>query len=78
MSKTDYLSNISRKYYGHYIFWVYIYLENESIIRDPNNLPVGQTLNIPAPSKYGIDKNSASSVAKAEAAAFEVLRKSKR
>lgn len=78
VSKTDYLSNISRKYYGHYIFWVYIYLENESIIRDPNNLPVGQTLNIPAPSKYGIDKNSASSVAKAEAAAFEVLRKSKR
>ena len=28
VEKTSYLSNISRKYYGHYAFWVYIYMEN--------------------------------------------------
>lgn len=72
VTKQAYLSNISRKFYGHYAFWVYIYLENKDVIKDPDNLPVGVTLTIPDPSKYGIDKNSPASIREAEARAFEV------
>ncbi len=72
VTNTAYLSNISRKFYGHYAFWVYIYLENKDIISDPDNLPVGATLKIPAPEKYGIDKNSPESIKRAEIKALEL------
>lgn len=72
VTRTAYLSNISRKYYGHYVFWVYIYLENKDLIKDPDNLPIGVELKIPSPVKYGIDKDDESSVKKAELKAFEV------
>lgn len=69
---TAYLSNISRKFYGHYAFWVYIYLDNKDIITDPDNLPVGAELRIPAPEKYGIDKNNPESIRRAEIKALEI------
>lgn len=72
VTNTAYLSNISRKFYGHYAFWVYIYLENKDIIKDPDNLPVGATLKIPAPEKYGIDKNDPESIKRAEIKALEL------
>lgn len=72
VTETAYLSNISRKYYGHYAFWVYIYIENKDIIKDPDNLPVGAKLRIPAPEKYGIDKNDAESIHRAELKALEI------
>ena len=72
VTNTAYLSNISRKFYGHYAFWVYIYLDNKDIITDPDNLPVGAELRIPAPEKYGIDKNNPESIKRAEIKAFEI------
>lgn len=72
VTNTAYLSNISRKFYGHYAFWVYIYLENKDVIKDPDNLPVGSTLKIPAPEKYGIDKNDPESIKRAEIKALEL------
>lgn len=72
VTNTAYLSNISRKFYGHYAFWVYIYLENKDIIKDPDNLPVGAELRIPAPEKYGINKDDPESVRRAEVKALEV------
>ena len=72
VTSTAYLSNISRKFYGHYAFWVYIYLDNKDIITDPDNLPVGAELRIPAPEKYGIDKDNPESVRRAEIKAFEI------
>lgn len=72
VTNTAYLSNISRKFYGHYAFWVYIYLDNKDIINDPDNLPVGAELRIPAPEKYGIDKNNPESIKRAEIKALEI------
>ena len=72
VTNTAYLSNISRKFYGHYAFWVYIYLDNKDIITDPDNLPVGAELRIPAPEKYGIDKNNPESIKCAEIKALEI------
>ena len=72
VTNTAYLSNISRKFYGHYAFWVYIYLYNKDIITDPDNLPVGAKLRIPAPEKYGIDKNNPESIRRAEIKALEI------
>lgn len=72
VTNTAYLSNISRKFYGHYAFWVYIYLDNKDIITDPDNLPVGAELRIPAPEKYGIDKNNPESIRRAEIKALEI------
>ena len=72
VTNTAYLSNISRKFYGHYAFWVYIYLDNKDIITDPDNLPVGAELRIPAPEKYGIDKNNLESIKRAEIKALEI------
>lgn len=72
VTNTAYLSNISRKFYGHYAFWVYIYLDNKDIITDPDNLPVGAKLRIPAPEKYGIDKNNPESIRRAEIKALEI------
>ncbi len=72
VTNTAYLSNISRKFYGHYAFWVYIYLDNKDIITDPDNLPVGAKLRIPAPEKYGIDKNNPESIKRAEIKALEI------
>lgn len=56
---------ISLKYYGHKSFWVYIYEENKSKIKNPNNIPLGTELIIPRAEKYNIDPDNTESVKKA-------------
>lgn len=67
------LTLISLKYYGSKIFWVYLYEFNKSIIKNPNNVPVGTEIQVPVPEVYGIDKNSRASVEKAAARQTEIL-----
>lgn len=67
------LTLISLKYYGSKIFWVYLYEFNKSIIKDPNNVPVGTEIQVPVPEVYGIDKHSRASVEKAAARQTEIL-----
>lgn len=57
---------ISLKHYGHRSFWPYIYEENRDVIKNPNNVPIGTELIIPAPEKYGIDAKNKESVEKAK------------
>lgn len=57
---------ISLKYYGHKSFWIYIYQENKSKINNPNNVPIGTSLHIPHPAKYGIDAKNPASIEKAK------------
>lgn len=52
------MSALARKYYGHTDYWVYIYEANKSVIRNPNNVPVGVKLKIPKMDKRIIDPNS--------------------
>ncbi|MDR1883659.1 MAG: HU family DNA-binding protein [Prevotella sp.] len=68
------LRNIALKYYGHKSFWVYIHEENKDVINDPNNIPLGAELVIPAPSKYGIDPENPDSVEKAKRLETELFR----
>ena len=58
---------------GVKIFWVYLYEYNKSVIKDPNNVPVGTEIQVPAPELYGIDKHSRASVEKAAARQTEIL-----
>lgn len=67
------LTLISLEYYGSKIFWVYLYEYNKSVIKDPNNIPVGTEISVPAPSLYGIDKHSRASIEKAAARQTEIL-----
>lgn len=67
------LTLISLEYYGSKLFWVYLYEYNKSTIKDPNNIPVGTEILVPAPALYGIDKHSRASIEKAAARQTEIL-----
>lgn len=68
-----FLATMARNHYGRMEFWVYIYLENKDVIKNPNHIPLGTTVVIPPASKYGIDPNSQKSVEDAEIKCNEVL-----
>ncbi|GAP72251.1 hypothetical protein SAMD00024442_28_25 [Candidatus Symbiothrix dinenymphae] len=63
--KGDHLADIARKRYGHQIFWIYIYQENERIIKDPDHLKPGIVIKLPPKSKYEIDAKDGYSLKKA-------------
>ena len=67
------LTLISLKYYGDKVFWVYLYEYNKGKIKNPNNIPIGVVIKVPAPSVYGIDKANAASVKKASDKQAEIL-----
>lgn len=67
------LTLLSLKYYGHKIFWVYIYEANKNAIKNPNNVPVGTIVDIPAPELYGINAKDKASVSKAAALQSKIL-----
>lgn len=69
----DRLTSIARRYYGHKFFWVYIYEYNKDVISDPNNVPIGTSLRIPTPEKYGINANDRTMIEKAAAKQTEIL-----
>lgn len=74
---TNTLSQLSRKHYGSYHFWVYIYDENRDIISDPDKVEPGTRVRIPSPEKYGIDYKNKESVNNALRRAQEIARESK-
>lgn len=67
------LTLISLKYYGSKLFWVYLYEYNRAVITDPNNVPIGTVIEVPAPEMYGIDCRDRSSIEKAAARQTEIL-----
>jgi len=60
------LTLIALEEYGDKNFWIYIYEENKSIIKNPNNVSSGLTITIPPANKYDIDKNNEESIKRAE------------
>ncbi len=73
ITRSRYLTTMSRVHYGDFRFWVYIYEENKEKIDDPNSIAPGTVLVIPPASKYGIDKNDVSSIERAKAKAATIL-----
>lgn len=67
------LTLISLKYYGSKLFWVYLYEYNRAVITDPNNVPIGTVIEVPATEMYGIDRRDRSSIEKAAARQTEIL-----
>lgn len=67
------LTLISLKYYGSKLFWVYLYEYNRAVITEPNNVPIGTVIEVPAPEMYGIDRRDRSSIEKAAARQTEIL-----
>lgn len=49
------LMDIAEKYYNNKIFWVYVYLDNSSVIQDPNVVYTGTKLIIQDPKKHNIN-----------------------
>lgn len=62
----DRLTLIAQKYYGHKVFWVYIYMENKEAISNPNNVPIGTTLRLPEKHPTMMDPNNPQAIKKAE------------
>ena len=61
----DRLMTLSKQYYGHKMFWVYIYDANKDRLRSPNDLSVGMQLVIPKLDPKLIDIENEESVAAA-------------
>ena len=59
------LTLLSLSYYGDKVFWVYLYIANRDVIKDPNRVPAGASLRIPMPDRYRIDAADKESVARA-------------
>lgn len=70
----DRLTLISLKYYGHKIFWVYLYLANKESIPNPNSVAIGTKIHIPVPETYNIDANDEQSIRRAAALQTEILK----
>lgn len=49
------LYSYAKEYYGQKMFWIYIYIENAAIIKDPNRISLGTKLVIPDLSKFEIN-----------------------
>lgn len=73
----DRLTMIARSYYGHKLFWVYIYEYNKAKIANPNNVPIGTEIEIPAARLYDINAKDRASLDKAAAKQTEILTQSR-
>ncbi|MDR1556201.1 MAG: HU family DNA-binding protein [Tannerellaceae bacterium] len=65
VQRGDRLNLFALKYYGNKVFWVYIYQHNRSKLSNPDIIPVGIDLVIPAAGDYQINANNPASVKKA-------------
>ena len=72
MDPTMTLTVIAQKYYGSKIFWVYLYIANRTRIKNPNVVPSGTIIEVPAPEVYGIDVHDSASVRRANELAAEI------
>ena len=61
----DRLSRLALRKYGNKAFWVYIYEENRAHLKDPDNIPVGAVITLPAASKYQINAGDTNSINRA-------------
>nr|WP_321522402.1 AAA family ATPase [uncultured Macellibacteroides sp.] len=67
------LTLLAQKYYGNKVFWVYIYMANNEVITNPNQVAVGTKVRIPAPVMYGINAADNTSVKEATAYQSKIL-----
>lgn len=66
IQKGDRLVDFARKNYGNKRFWVYIYLANRDVIKNPDNVPIGTRLRLPRVEEYSIDSQDSLSLHRAD------------
>lgn len=64
VSTTRYLTTMAKEHYGNFNLWPVIYEENQAILGHPDRIKPGTRVVVPPLSKYGIDPNSPSDIAK--------------
>lgn len=67
------LTVIALEYYGSKVFWVYLYEYNKTIIKNPNNVPIGTVIEVPSPELYNINVRDKVSIEKAAVRQTEIL-----
>lgn len=72
VTASNFLTSMSRKYYGEMNFWVYIYEENKDILDNPDKIKPGTKVVIPPAEKYGIDRYDSISVKNARLKAVKI------
>lgn len=60
------LVDYARKTYGNKRFWIYIYMANRTIIKNPDNIPIGTKLRLPPAQEYGINATDTLSLQRAD------------
>lgn len=69
------LAWLAKKYYGSAYFWVYIYEANKEQLPNPNDIPVGTTINIPKLPQELIDPTNEECISKAKELQNKILNK---
>ncbi len=70
-----YLTSIAQRHYGKKKFWVYIYLENQNRLGNPNEIAPMTVVTVPPLEKYGVNATDKASEEDAERKAAEILRR---
>ena len=70
-----YLTSIAQRHYGKKKFWVYIYLENQDRLGNPNKIAPMTVVTVPPLEKYGVNATDKASEEDAERKAAEILRR---
>ena len=70
-----YLTSIAQRHYGKKKFWVYIYLENQDRLGNPNEIAPMTVVTVPPLEKYGVNATDKASEEDAERKAAEILRR---
>lgn len=70
-----YLTTIAQRHYGKKKFWVYIYLENQDRLGNPNEIAPMTVVTVPPLEKYGVNATDKASEEDAERKAAEILRR---
>lgn len=69
------LAWLAKKYYGSAYFWVYIYEANKEQLPNPNDIPVGTSINIPKLPQELIDPTNEECISKAKELQNKILNK---
>lgn len=72
IGRNKFLTTMSRKYFGKYEFWVYIYEENADRLGNPDKIAPGTVVTIPPAHKYDINPADPQSLRKAKLKAVEI------
>lgn len=72
ITKSRFLTTMSRKYYGRMEYWVYIYQENADHLGHPDRIAPGTRVKIPPIEKYATAVTDSANLANAQSRADEI------